>query len=216
MLEVGCAGEHVAHVLEKLGRSSVSSSRHANTDDPEEFHSVKAQTELWLSRIVRPIELDTQTFLGTGIIALQFRNDGASPWVRPTNMGFGVSYTLPIVVAAITAAEGGLIIVENPEAHLHPAGQSEMGVFLARMAATGLQIIVETHSDHVLNGIRRAIGSEHLLPADKAIVHFFADDASDVQPLNFTASGGVSEWPSGFFDQYRLDVQRLTTARRPR
>jgi predicted ATPase len=47
----------------------------------------------------------------------------------------------------MTAIEGGLLIIENPEAHLHPAGQSEMGMFLARMAAAGLQILVETHSE---------------------------------------------------------------------
>jgi predicted ATPase len=129
-------------------------------------------------------------------------------------MGFGVSYTLPIVVAAMTATEGGLLIVENPEAHLHPAGQSEMGVFLARMAAAGLQIVVETHSDHIINGIRRAIGNERFLPAARAIVHFFADETSNSQPLDFTAAGGIALWPAGFFDQYRLDVQRITTARR--
>src|SRR5665213_4465046 len=124
-------------------------------------------------------------------------------------MGFGVSYALPIVVAAMTAIDGGLLIVENPEAHLHPAGQSEMGVFLSRMATAGLQLIIETHSDHVLNGIRRAIGDERVLRADDAIVHFFADASSNAKPLEFTPTGGITEWPAGFFDQYRLDVQRI-------
>lgn len=215
MLEVGCRGEYVAQIIEKLGSQIVPTQRQMEFGAQEEFALVKAQTERWLSRIARKVDINTEAFPGTDVISLSFRNDGASPWVRPTNMGFGVSYTLPIVVAAMTAIEGGLLIVENPEAHLHPAGQSEMGVFLARMAAAGLQIIVETHSDHVLNGIRRAIGDEHLLPAGDAIVHFFGDEASNPQPLDFTATGGITQWPAGFFDQYRLDVQRITTARRP-
>ncbi|MGH0275913.1 DUF3696 domain-containing protein [Sinorhizobium meliloti] len=215
MLEVGSRGQHVAQVLEKLGRDTVPKSRRLSNSESEEFSLVKAQTEKWLSHIVRNIEIDTTTFAGTDVISLRFRNDGASIWVRPTNMGFGVSYTLPIVVAAMTAPEGGLLIVENPEAHLHPAGQSEMGVFLTRMAAAGLQVIVETHSDHVLNGMRRAIGNDKLLDAEQAIVHFFPDDLSKSLPLRFTASGGISDWPSGFFDQYKLDVQRITMARRP-
>lgn len=130
-------------------------------------------------------------------------------------MGFGVSYALPIVVAGLTAATGGLMIVENPEAHLHPAGQSRMGVFLAWLASTGVQVIVETHSDHVLNGMRRAIGEHAFLNPDKAVVHFF-DHATPlkVQELRFTERGSVSHWPQGFFDQYQIDVAALGRLRR--
>jgi predicted ATPase len=214
MLEVGCRGEHVAQIIEKLGSYSVPGPRQMDYGKSEELAFVKAQTEAWLSRIVRTVDINTEAFAGTDVISLSFRNDGDSPWVRPTNMGFGVSYALPVVVAAMTATEGGLLIVENPEAHLHPAGQSEMGVFLSRMAAAGLQIIVETHSDHVLNGIRRAIGDKRVLHAEDAIVHFFPDSVSSSKQLTFTATGGITEWPSGFFDQYRLDVQRITSIRR--
>jgi predicted ATPase len=214
MLEVGCCGEHVAQIVEKLGSQIVPKLRQVDYGENEDFALVKAQTERWLSRIVRKVDINTEAFAGTDVISLRFRNDGTSPWVKPTNMGFGVSYTLPIIVAAMTATDDGLLIVENPEAHLHPAGQSEMGVFLARMAAAGLQVIVETHSDHVLNGIRRAIGDERLLGAGDAIVHFFADELSNAKPLDFTVAGGITEWPAGFFDQYRLDVQRITTVRR--
>jgi predicted ATPase len=117
--------------------------------------------------------------------------------VRPTNMGFGVSYALPIVLGALTAANGGLIIIENPEAHLHPAGQSQMGIFLARMASAGVQVIAETHSDHVLNGVRRAIG-EGVLSSEDAIVHFFGE--VDVDALAFTPTGGdvqLASWILG-------------------
>lgn len=60
-------------------------------------------------------------------------------------MGFGLSYALPIVVGGLVAAKDGLLIVENPEAHLHPQGQSNMGQFLAWLAGKGVQVIVETH-----------------------------------------------------------------------
>jgi len=216
LLEVGTTGQHVAQVLEKLGRHIITVSRRANPSDPDEFSSFKAQTEAWLSRIVRNIQLDTGFFPGTDVFSIQFRNDGVSGWVKPTNMGFGVTYTLPIIAAAMTALDGGLLIIENPEAHLHPAGQSEIGVFLARMAAAGLQIIVETHSDHVLNGVRRAIGESKILSSEDAIVHFFPDSNLPVQPLSFTPTGGVSEWPQGFFDQYQLDIASISRIRRAR
>lgn len=70
------------------------------------------------------------------------------------NVGFGISYVLPIVLALVKAKKGELIILENPEAHLHPRGQRKMGELIARAAQGGVQVIVETHSDHILNGIR--------------------------------------------------------------
>lgn len=85
-----------------------------------------------------------------------------------------------------------------------------MGRFLAQMANAGLQVIVETHSDHVLSGIRLAIATGNALKASDAIVHYFADATAQSEPLEFTTTGGMSKWPTGFFDQYRLDVARLT------
>src|SRR5207247_1131822 len=146
-------------------------------------------------------------------------------WVRAPNMGFGVSYSLPIVLAGLIAptpqdmgsAHRSIVIVENPEAHLHPAGHSRMGAFLTTLAAAGVQVILETHSDHVLNGIRRAVGEHAMLKSEDAAVHFFADDdggAPTIDTLRFTPSGGLSHWPRRFFDQYQVDVAALSRVRR--
>ena len=88
-------------------------------------------------------------------------------------MGFGVTYSLPIILSGLIAKEKGLLIVENPEAHLHPAGQSRMGVFLAWLAGKGVQVLVERHSDHTINGIRRAIAEFKYLYNSSALVHWF-------------------------------------------
>ena len=128
-----------------------------------------------MGKIVRPIQIDAEWFPNTSVTRLRFKTPGIrSEWTRAPNAGFGISYALPIVVAALRAAAGGLLLVENPEAHLHPAGQSRIGGFLARVAADGVQVFVETHSDHVLNGIRVAVadGSAALLP-EQAAIHFF-------------------------------------------
>lgn len=213
VLEVGCRGEYCAQVLDTLGKIVVEEGRHCLVDG-DNPPLLKAQTEQWLSRVTRPIQINTETFPRTGITAMTFRT--GEDWVKPTNMGFGITYALPLILAGLTAGVGGLLIIENPEAHLHPAGQSQIGIFLATMAAAGVQVVVETHSDHFLNGVRRAIGEQRLLPASDAIVHYF--DAEDTKPqdLFFTGSGGVSSWPPGFFDQYQLDVAALTRVRRPR
>ena len=88
--------------------------------------------------------------------ALEAGLDALADRMRPTNMGFGVSYALPVITAGLLAPAGSLLVVENPEAHLHPAGQSRVGRFLAHLAASGVQVVAETHSDHVLNGVRLA------------------------------------------------------------
>jgi predicted ATPase len=213
VLEVGCRGEYCAQVLETLGKIAVEERRRCLIE-PDTLPLLKAQTEQWLSQVTRSLQIDTESFAGTGMTAIKFRT--AEDWMKPTNMGFGITYALPVILAGLTAGAGGLLIVENPEAHLHPAGQSHMGVFLATLAAAGVQVLVETHSDHVLNGIRRTIGEHRLLAATDAVVHYFSADASEPRGLFFTDSGGISSWPPGFFDQYQLDVAALTRVRRRR
>jgi predicted ATPase len=213
MLEVGSRGEYCAQILYELNNFQVDERRRCPSVGSEDSPLLKFEAERWLSRIARPVQIDAERLAGTSVTAMRFRNpDGI--WVRPPNMGFGVTYSLPVVLAGLTAGMDGLLIVENPEAHLHPAGQSQMGHFLATIAASGVQVLVETHSDHVLNGIRRAIGEHGVLNAANAIVHFFDDTGST--PLSFTETGGIASWPRGFFDQFQVDVAALTRIRRPR
>lgn len=216
-LGTGVRGEYCAQILDIHGLAGKvpPSRRHpGRSDEVDAF--LKYQVEAWLSDVVRPIEIDVAKFPGISVRALRFRPPGGE-WVRATNMGFGVSYCLPIVLAGLFAPSGGVLIVENPEAHLHPAGQSRVGVFLATMAASGVQVVLETHSDHVINGIRRAIGEQKVLPADKALVHFFDSDEKDEPTwitLEFTSAGNLSDWPARFFDQFQIDVAALSRVRR--
>jgi len=218
-LEVGIKGEFSAQVLANLGDKPIEDSARLHPDkDSSEASLLKYEVERWLGEIARPVEINAEQYLGTTVTSLRFRSPGGE-WVRAPNMGFGVSYALPVILAGLTALRGGLLIIENPEAHLHPAGQSRMGVFLSWLASKGVQVIVETHSDHVLNGIRRAIGEYKYLSKDDAVVHFFESDDSGqpcVHQLEFTEIGGLSNWPKGFFDQYQVDVSSLGRIRRGR
>lgn len=216
-LEIGVRGEYCAQIFGTLGSRPIEfPDRIHPSNSGEPTSLLKYEVERWLAEIARPVELDTIQYPGTAYNAMRFRFAGQD-WVRAPNMGFGISYALPIILAGLIIEPGGLLIVENPEAHLHPAGQSRMGVFLAWLANCGVQVILETHSDHVLNGIRRAIGEHRYLPHANALVHFFdslEDDASQVQKLEFTAVGGISHWPKGFFDQYQIDIASLGRVRR--
>ena len=154
-------------------------------------------------------------------VSLRYRFEarrGVSNSFRATNVGFGVSYTLPVVVAILSASPGDLILLEAPEAHLHPRGQSRLGELLARAASSGVQILVETHSDHVMNGVRVAV-HEGLLPSNNAGFLYFGwdpkleDGATSVRQIVMDEDGRINDWPDGFFDEMDRNLEILLGAK---
>lgn len=141
-------------------------------------------------------------------IMLGLRTSEATGFHNPIHTGFGLTQILPVVVAALSAAKGDIILIENPEVHLHPAGQARMGQFMADVARAGIQVLVETHSDHVLNGVRRAV-KESQLTADEVAIHFFrprTEGQPQVLSPTMDDSGNIDDWPEGFFDQFDKDA----------
>ncbi len=185
-----------------------------NPADPAK--TLRRQLNAWVSELFPNVQANTQAIARTNLVRLEMRIGDTGDWRRPANIGYGLTYVFPIIVAGLLAKPGQILIIDSPEAHLHPKGQSQMGFFLAKIAAAGVQVFVETHSDHFLNGIRRAIGEQKILNPDQAIVHFY--DANEPMPLSveFTETGSMNAWPPGFFDQYRLDITALTKVRRQR
>ena len=132
---------------------------------------------------------------------------------RATNVGFGLSYVLPVVLALL-APPGALCLVENPEAHLHPRGQTRLAELATRAATAGVQVFVETHSDHFVDGVRIAVRDGLIAPADAAI-HYFErrDGRAVVSSPVIDADGRLSHWPAGFFDQHDENLARLLAPR---
>lgn len=130
---------------------------------------------------------------------------------RATNVGFGLSYTLPVFMSLL-APSGSLCLLENPEAHLHPRGQTKLAELAVRAALAGVQVIAETHSDHFMDGVRIAV-REELIQPDQTAFHYFARDGGRtvVSSPQVSTSGRLSEWPPGFFDQHEENLARLLT-----
>jgi predicted ATPase len=142
---------------------------------------------------------------------LQFRLSETGEWRRPANVGYGLTYAFPILVALLAAESGDIIILDSPEAHLHPQAQSRMGWLLAVFAAAGIQLVIETHSDHVLNGIRLAV-RDKILPVTKLSLLFFTGASlagHGVICPRVDEQGRINEWPDGFFDQSDKDIAQL-------
>lgn len=137
--------------------------------------------------------------------------------VLATNIGFGISYVLPIIVTCLIAPENCIVIIENPESHLHPSAQSRIGYFISKMAEAGLNIIIETHSDHVLSGIQIAAAKNEINSASVTI-NFFNQEEGESQPnilkIEMNEKGELSKWPTGFFDQSQRDFAELFKIRK--
>ncbi len=205
---VGPRGEYAVSVLH-LGRDTrVLDSLVAQGVPPTLFRQVEAQMARFFPNCVLAIEQVPRA----NAITLGIRTSTGTEFHRPIHTGFGLTQVLPIVVAALSAKNNGLLLIENPEVHLHPAGQAIMGEFLAKVASAGVQVMIETHSDHVLNGIRRAVRNR-TLPADDVSLHFFqlqregqSDGSPQVQSPILDAAGNIDSWPEGFFDQFDKDM----------
>lgn len=157
---------------------------------------------------------DAQEYEQSDMASLRFIRDplATKSSVRATHIGFGLVYTLPIIAAALALRRGGLLLVENPEAHLHPFSQSRIGVFLALVAASGRQVFLETHSDHVINGIRLAVKYKAITAGDVFINFVSRPESgatSKAQQIRPSEGGRLSEWPEGFFDQIESDLSKL-------
>lgn len=174
------------------------------------------QVECWMSLIMGNVQLEARVEADKALAELKIRNDFVEDSVIPTLTGFGISYELAVVVAGLwLAAKGkGILIVENPEAHLHPSAQSTIGKFLAMVATAGVQVIVETHSEHIVDGAR--IQMYGLDNREQFLVNYLTHQGSEMQIMRLLIeeNGELSDWPEGFFDQKQADLRELFRLRR--
>ncbi len=128
---------------------------------------------------------------------------------RATNVGFGLSYVLPVVMALL-GSPGTLCLIENPESHLHPQGQTKLAELAALAAAAGVQVFVETHSDHFMDGVRIAV-KEGIITPDQTSFHYFERQATRavVNTPAIDGDGRLEYWPKGFFDQRETNLMKL-------
>ncbi len=206
---VGLRGERAVWFLNKHRKTFVPTSRCHKGQPPV----LVKQVEAWMSEIFSGFQFAVTPVPGTDLATLGLATEGNPELIRPQNTGFGLSYTLPIFVACLAAPENGLVLIENPEAHLHPSAQSKFAAFLAGIVSSGVQIILETHSDHIINGVRKAVRAEAINKQD-ALIYFFRQvenkEQDKVTRIEIDEKGNLTEWPKGFFDQLDDDFEVLT------
>jgi hypothetical protein len=205
--DVGPIGQFAPWWFYDLADEDVAPGRSCHGDSSS--LTIRHQTNAWTADIFPGAEINSVPVPRTNLMRLELRSSRTNDWGRPTNIGYGVSYAFPLLVAGLCADAGRTVIVDSPEAHLHPRGQSRIGAFLAQMAASGVQMIAETHSDHVLNGIRIALRNQLIRPDQVALYFFTGKQEAPVIRLEVDRFGTIREWPEGFFDQSERDLASL-------
>ncbi len=214
----GHCGEYTGYAMYKSEDSKVDEKRSRHVQTIEKSNLFKKQVEAWMDLIVPGIEIRPELLdaINSARVGLRIKAS-ETDYLKPTNIGFGITYVLPVVVSGLVAPENSMLIVENPEAHLHPLGQSQIGKFLAKIAGAGVQVVLETHSEHVINGIRLAV-LRKLVHHDEVTINFFNRDGKSPSPkietISMNKNADLSSWPQGFLDQEEKDLGEIIKLKR--
>jgi predicted ATPase len=210
---LGTDGRHSVAFLEAFAKEAVV---------PGVMHGSGAsdlagQVNAWLGEVSPGAELIPRAHGDLNVVSLRIRfsdNRIVTDDFSAPNVGFGVSYILPVLLAILSSKPGNLVLIENPEAHIHPRGQVAIGRLLSLAASNGITCFVESHSDHVLNGIRLAVKQGHIEPGQVG-VHYFDRRVVNDQITHVKESptidrdGRLDRWPAGFFDQWESTLDSL-------
>lgn len=208
---LGIHGEYTFHYISEYQRTPIPIKELAHPDTQFDGDiSLLGQIDKWMSYISPGVKLTASADKDTEISQAFFAYEmalGKTDNFKPRNVGFGITYALPVVTAVLKAKTDDLVIIENPESHIHPQGQAWMGELFAIAAENGVQLIIETHSDHILNGIRYAT-KQQKVNADKVKLFFFERDSNidehftTITEPQINQQGKIDEWPDGFFDTW--------------
>lgn len=163
-------------------------------------------------KLAKNIEIKAEP---NGVIYRIMIKNGSNKSYPINNVGFGVSQLLPIIVQGLILPKNSLLLLEQPEIHLHPSLQAKLFDFILSLQKKGINTLVETHSDHFITRLRRRIVEDNTNEVSNSINLTFVGEKDGMQNyelLNMDDMGNLTYWPEGFFDQYESDIQAIVKA----
>lgn len=214
----GNDGEFALAYLLEHGPDSIDED--LRVDDEEVPGDLLGQVNYWLKYIIGT-ELSVKEIQKTNYLQVTYNNNPANSaldamYRRPINIGSGVSYLISIIITCLGSKNGAVVVLENPEIHLHPKAQSKLCELLYFVAQRGRQLFVETHSDHIFNGLRVGLACKDWEPS-LINVNFLAVDENYetvCNPITFGPYGKIhGENPdmdlNDLFDQFEIDLDKM-------
>jgi predicted ATPase len=206
-LHVGQGGEYAINILaNSMNLDNINDLLYRGRD----AKSLIQQTMEWLSYILEGAKIDIGgKETESSVLYMLINNKQDSYAYKPVNVGFGYSYILPLIITGLIAKPEEIIMIENPEAHLHPRAQSRISEFFAMVASSGVQVFIESHSEHILNGFRVSMLNPDIsLQHDEFVIHYFNENFES-EKLMVNEEGKIEDWPPGFFDQEEIDLANI-------
>lgn len=200
--EIGLNAEYVVDYFQNH-RSEILDSELLYT----ETMTLESQVNYWLNKLTSytiNVSFDGSKY------SVRFVGKGGKE-ILPCHVGTGVSYIAQVIIVCLAAKKNSLLIIENPEIHLHPSAQAAMIDFLAMVSNTGRQIIVESHSDHIFNGIRRLLHNGTISIDKVKVINFEQNELGITQgtAIGLSQNGGVIKYTPGLFDQFDEDLDSI-------
>ena len=174
--------------------------------------TLESQVNYWLGYITNINDLNIEINKITPTLVknvFKIENDE----FLPENLGTGLSHLFSMLVMSLSAKKGNIVIIENPEIHLHPKSQSKLGEFFAFIASKGIQVIIETHNDHLINRLRYEVFKD-TLKSDEVIIHYKEQNKPFEQIRigedgKFIDKNGENSFPSGFYDATLKEIYQI-------
>ena len=217
------SGEHPRHIRQ-WGNQTIEALLSARVRKLKTLHEaeempIEERVSYWLQEmeLAHSFSLDW-TSQGPKEYEVRIQKSSASPAVTLVDMGYGLGQFLPVLVLCYYAPEGSTLILEQPGIHLHPKVQSQLADLLIEVITErNLQILIESHSEHLLNRLQRRIAEEKI-GVDKTALHFCRNEEgiSTIEKLKMDEFGNITNWPENFFGDEMGDLFAMTEAQRER
>ncbi len=213
--QIGLNGEFTVHYLNTYGNQKVADKNLHHSKARSEI--LLHQVEAWMSEISPGVKLNTTEIPGTDNVLLDVQFETENDFTKrfsPLNVGFGISYILPVITLLLSSKKNDLLIIENPESHIHPKGQSALGKLIGLVAESKRQLFVETHSEHILNGIRVVV-KDGIISKENVGVFYFekvnqeSEQYTQITSIRIDKNGELSEYPKNFLDEWSNQLVKL-------
>ena len=211
--DIGNSGEYTAAVLRSHGAKRVEVPMPDGNRRPV---ALADAVDAWATHLGLVDGVTVSDLPGIGL-AVTVRPRGLRNDLSLRSVGVGVSQLIPVLVLCLLAEPGNLILLEQPELHLHPGLQQRLADFFVTIAESGRQLIVETHSEYFVSRIRRRIAADPGNGIRSLTKIVFAERDPDTgiteyRDIDLSPYGDIDDWPQGFFDQAAEEEREILRA----
>lgn len=214
-IKCGINGEYILGFYESYKNTRLNNDKLISKDADSE--ALNAQVSFWLYKILDSNLMLTTQIVGNTKVKVTYQNFDLANGMEmsPFNLGAGISYLTKILILGLSLKEGDILIVENPEVHLHPKAISKFAEFFVFLANGGIQVILETHSEHIINKMRYSVFGRKISKDDIQIYYRerfdmpFESIQINERGKYVNKNGEIIEFPSGFFDSDLRDLLEM-------